>query len=519
MNTIHQLFQDSARRYADRVFVHHAGRDWTYREVGKRSTSLARWLTRHGLRKGDRVGLLVPNSIEYVISYFGALQADGVVVALNTDTTPRALSNSVVNCEPTAVITAPQCEEHLNAVADQLPALRMVIRLGQDEASGPSIARDVVAFDETLTHPPIDFSSDSADPTDVAQIIYTSGTSGQAKGVVLSHGNLTANYRSIVKYLELTAEDSVLVVLPFCYSYGNSLLLTHVAVGGRLVLAPPYVSWNKTLDVMEQEKVTGFAGVPSTYAALLHRSDFRERSFPELRYVTCAGGALPASKAELLHEAVPHAKVFHMYGQTEASARLSTLMPQDMERKLGSIGKGIPGVKLQVLDEAGRPVAPGEVGEIVAKGDNVMLGYWNDPKASRRVLRPDGLHTGDMARVDEDGFIYIVGRSTEMIKSGAYRIHPEEIEEVILEMEGVIETAVVGRPDEMLGEVAVAHIVTAEADKHPTERDVIEWCRLVLPRHKQIRHALFTDQLPRTSSGKIDRAALRNSVDKTVDAA
>ncbi len=512
MNTLGELLERSVRQYPDRVLVHHKDRDWTYQEVWSRALSVAGWLRAHGLQPGERIGMLAPNSAEYVTCYFGILLAGGVVVALNPDTTPRELTHTLAHCRPAGVIVAPNCEKHLAGAAAELECVRLVIRLADQEGSPLPIGQCTVTLAEVAQHHPFDWVVDRADDSQIAQIIYTSGTTGKPKGVTLSHRNLLANTASIVEYLDLTAADSVFVVLPFFYSYGNSLLLTHVAVGGRLILARDFVFWNVALDLMEKQGATGFSGVPSIYAMLLHKSDFRKRAFADLRYLTCAGGALAPATVRRVRECVPHAQIFLMYGQTEAAARLSTLLPEEIDRKLGSIGRGIPAVSLAVLDKSGRPAAVGEVGEIVAQGPNVMLGYWNDPEATREVLRPEGLWTGDLARVDEEGYIYIEGRRSDLIKSGAYRIHPQEIEDVILELEGVADAVVVGCPDAMLGEVPVAFVVPAAERNGLTEDAILQHCRKSLPRYKQLRRAEFREFLPRTNSGKIKRHELRGEL-------
>jgi len=287
-----------------------------------------------------------------------------------------------------------------------------------------------------------------------------------------------------------------------------------VAVGGRLIIASDFVFLNRALDLMEAQRATGFSGVPSSYAMLLHKSNFMQRKLPDLRYLTCAGGGLAPAVIRRLKESLPHIRIFPMYGQTEAAARLSTLMPEEVDVKLGSIGKGIPGVKLAVLDEHGQPVAPGKVGEIVAQGDNVMVGYWNDPQGTESVLRPEGLRTRDLATVDEDGYLYIVGRTSDIIKYGAYRINPQEIEEVILELDGVAEVAVAGIADEVFSEIPVAFIVPSSNGLSLSEDDVQQHCLANLPRHKLVRSVRFVESLPKTSSGKIRRQELRNlSVD------
>ena len=276
-----------------------------------------------------------------------------------------------------------------------------------------------------------------------------------------------------------------------------------------MVLASDFVFLNRALDLMQQQRVTGFSGVPSTFAMLLHKSDFRRREFKDLRYMTCAGGGLAPASVKRIQDIVPEVSLFLMYGQTEATARLSTLLPDEIDAKLGSIGRGIPDVELEVQDESDQLVPVGEVGEIVARGENVMVGYWNDPVQTREVLGPKGLRTGDLARVDDDGYIFIVGRRKDIIKSGAYRINPQEIEEVILKLDGIVEVAVAGMPHEIWGESPVAFVVPSPNCQPPSAKDIIEHCRQLLPRYKLIHDVEFVSLLPKTSSGKIRRGELK----------
>lgn len=507
MTNLYDEFCRHATTRPNAVAVHDRGRDYTYEELWERSERLAGWLQNAGLREGDRLALLLPNCVEYVISYLAAFRSGVIVVALNPQTTPHELATLLAHAEPAILVAHTTTAETLSKALFERPPVSLSHVLGVGEHPGTS-------WD--VSFPVIPFSEASAPHSkvvhaDVAQIIYTSGTTGRPKGVVLSHRNLLANCRSIVSYLGLTSRDSALVVLPFFYSYGNSLLFTHLAVGAKLVLTRDFVFWNAILDGLEHHAVTGFSGVPSTFALLLSKSNIRQRRFPSLRYLTCAGGALPATYVAELRRAVPHAQLFLMYGQTEATARLSTLLPEDLDRKPGSIGRGIPGVTLQVLNEQGQPAPPGEIGEIVASGENVMLGYWRDDVATLRVLRADGLHTGDLGYRDEEGFIYLVGRVDDQIKCGAYRINPQEIEDVLVELPGVLEAAVVGVKDEIWGEIPVAFLATADQTPQMLEQ-AREHCRLRLPRYKQPHLYQAVDKLPRTASGKIQRAALRSHV-------
>lgn len=507
MTNLYNEFSFRAKGCPNAVAVHDRGRDYSYGELLERSERLAGWLHQQGVREGDRLALLLPNCIEYVISYLAAFRSGLIVVALNPQTTPRELATLLAHAEPALLVAHSTTAATLSTALGERPpaSLKCVLSVGESPGTSWNVTPPVIPFPEAAA-PRCEIAH-----ADVAQIIYTSGTTGRPKGVVLSHRNLLANCRSIVKYLSLTSRDSTLVVLPFFYSYGNSLLFTHLAVGGRLVLTRDFVFWNAVLDSLEHHAVTGFSGVPSTFALLLSKSNIRQRRLLSLRYLTCAGGALPATYVAELRRTVPHAQLFLMYGQTEATARLSTLLPEDLDRKPGSIGRGIPGVTLRVLNEQGQPAPPGEIGEIVASGENIMVGYWRDDVATRRVLREDGLHTGDLGYRDEEGFIYLVGRMDDQIKCGAYRINPQEIEDVLAELPGVVEAAVVGLKDEIWGEIPVAFLATTDPT-HQMLEQAREHCRRRLPRYKQPHLYQAVDRLPRTASGKIQRAALRSFV-------
>lgn len=506
--TLVELAGATRASHAERIFLHHQSRDWTYDDVFARAEAAAAWMRAEGLAPGDRVGLLLPNGLEYVVAYLAAILTGGVVVPLNPDSTARELAGTLAHAAPKIVIATTKSWSAIAPIDSLLTELRGAVYVG---SSAPvRLARSVplVSFDEAMTYPAIDFEPHRPTAEAVAQLIYTSGTSGQPKGVALTHTNLIANTASIIAGLALSSSDSVFVILPFYYSYGNSLLLTHLAVGGRLILASDFVFWNRTLDLMASQAATGFAGVPSSYAMLLERSDFGRREFPCLRYLTCAGGALPTVRVNELLACFPRAKLHLMYGQTEAAARLSMLSPDELPARIGSIGRGLDGVTLVVVDADGYEVPPGQVGEIVARGENVMAGYWNDPVATGLAIRNGWLFTGDLAKRDDDGFLYIEGRQSDLLKCGAYRIHPQEIESVIAEHPSVAEVAVTGEADPILGETPAAYVVIkpgrdADADailQHTAEQ---------LPRHKQPKRVYFLDALPKTSTGKVRRIALR----------
>ena len=492
------FLRESAARYPEAEAIVHHDRRVRYSELWAGVTAFAGFLRAQGLRSGNRVAILLDNSPEYVIAYYGTLLAGGVVVALNTAAKAVDLSNWLAHCDASWLVLDSRHTE-ANAIKDWCHGRVAVVAVnGVIDAAHPW--QDVLATPGMLGH-------DSASKDELAAIIYTSGTTGRPKGVMLTHGNLATNVTSILSYLELANSDRILNILPFYYSYGNSVLHTHLAVGGCVVMEDSLAYPHKVMQRLSAEHATGFSGVPSTFALLLSRVKLEDYDLSSLRYLTQAGGPMPPANIERLRKALPQVRIFIMYGQTEATARLSYLPPERLLEKLGSIGIAIPGVTLDIRNEHGEPVTDGEPGEIWARGGNIMPGYWNDPEATQAVLHEGWLRTGDMAYRDADGYLFIQGRKTDMIKSGAHRIHPKEIEEAIAELDGVGEVAVVGVPDEILGQVIKAYILPKPgATLEPLQ--VKAHCHKRLASYKIPKSVEFVSELPKTYSGKVKKFLL-----------
>lgn len=504
---LHELFAEGARSGPDRVALVHGGERFTHAELHAGAARVANLLVAAGVTPGDRVGMVIPNSAAYVHAYLGTLLAGGVAVPLHADNDADTIRGMLGDAGARVAIGHPRTAARLADAATRSGGERAGGKLDHatpDGANAPFRVLDAADADALSATPPrVELT-----PDDRAVIVYTSGSTGKPRGAVLRHRNLVANTRSIVEYLGLGADDRVSVVLPFSYVYGMSLLNTHLAVGGSMVIHDSLLFTGAVLDAMQKEEVTGFAGVPSTFAILLNRSDLAERAWPRLRYVTQAGGAMPAPHVARLVEALPSTEVVVMYGATEASARLSYVPPARLREKLGSIGIGIPGVTLRIRRPDGTDADVDEVGEVAARGENVMEGYWQDPDATAEVLVDGELLTGDLGRRDADGFFWLVGRSREMIKAGGHRISPKEIEEHLLHHEGVHEAAVVGVPDEYAGELIVAH-VTARPGVTLMADEVVAFAKAVLPPHKVPARVEVHRDLPRNANGKLDRKALR----------
>ena len=324
---------------------------------------------------------------------------------------------------------------------------------------------------------------------------------------MLDHGNLAANTDSIVAYLGLSDADSIVNVLPFYYSFGNSVLHTHIAAGATLTIQKTFVYPHQVVDALAREKATGFAGVPSTFALLTGRVDLSRYDLSNLRYFAQAGGPMSPAMTNRVRSLLPDVSVYVMYGLTEASARVSYLPPERLLDKLGSIGVPIPGVEMQVRGKDGEILPAGTNGEIWVRGRNVMVGYWKDPDMTNHVLSDGWLRTGDIGRCDEDGFFFVEGRRSDIIKVGAHRISPLEVESVVEELEGVGEVAVAGVDDEFLGQVIKAYVVR-NSGSSLSENDIKAHCRNRLATYKIPKYVEFIDALPKTSSGKVQRTLL-----------
>jgi len=341
--------------------------------------------------------------------------------------------------------------------------------------------------------------------------MFTSGSTGIPKGVMVTHQNIASNTSDIVEYMGLTPADRAMVVLPFHYCFGLSLLHSVLAAGGSLVLNNQFMYPESVLADMLAKGCTGLAGVPSTYQILLRKSRFKQMEFPALRWFQQAGGKLHNPFIKEIQDAFPEVNYYLMYGQTEATARLSYLPPDRLQEKLGSIGQGLPSTRLVVLKPDGTPVCPGsdEVGEIVAYGPNVTLGYWNDPAETAKYFRDGGLYTGDLARVDADGFIFIVEREREMIKSGGNRVSAKEVEDVIAELPEVVEVAVIGVAHELLGEAIQAFVVVT-AGAAVNAHGIMTHCQRCLPVYKCPVSVTFLPALPHNSAGKVMKGQLKS---------
>lgn len=475
---------------------------YTYGELQSSAAAVAHYLVREGGCKGDRVLLASENSFFWISAYLGTLLAGMVSV-------------------PVAPNTAPNDMEHITRLTEPRFAFLQskVARANAERLGGAAVVSDAPRAATEAATSFDDIRQQALDPRtqapavssgNLAAIIFTSGSTGKPRGVQVSHGNIIANTESIVQCLKLGQSDRVMAVLPLYYCFGASLLHTHLRVGGSVVLDQRFMYPDTVLKRMVETECTGFAGVPSHYQILLRHSSLSRMSFPALRYVQQAGGHLAPVFVRELQAALPRTQIFLMYGQTEATARLSCLPPEMVSAKPGSIGRAIPGVRLRVVTPDGRDAHPNETGEIIAEGDNISLGYWRDPAETATTFCDGKLRTGDLATTDEDGFLYLVDRAKDFVKCGGERVSCQSIEEKVLEFTALLEAAVIGVPDEVLGEAIKLFVVPRESGGSDLEDRLREFCKEHLPPRLNPKFIVVLNSLPKNSAGKVLKTALRN---------
>lgn len=494
-NSLLMCIASTAQAYPDNIAITDGDVSVTYAALWKRALAFASFLRRRGLQPGDRVALILENSWEYAVAFYGILRARGIAVPLNAAAKARDHGAWIRHAEARWVVGREGNAEWTTLLREMPSGIQTLSCSGAGSAF--ELACQTAA--DRLTDP-----IESSTP---ACIVYTSGTTGTPKGVLLSHGNLTSNTSAIIQYLRLTPADSIVTILPFYYAYGSSVLHSHLCVGGRLILERGLAFPHLIMQRIADERATGFSGVPSTFALLMARVNLSAYALDALRYVTQAGGPMAPALASRLAAALPDKQIFLMYGQTEATSRITYLPPERLSTKPGSVGIPVSGVEVQCRTESGEVCAPGENGHVWVRGPNVMLGYWRNPEITAASLVDGWLSTGDIGHLDEEGYLFLSGRRSDIIKVGAHRVHPKDVEEVISELPGVMEAVVTGSEDEILGEVIHAYVIPAEGEELSAQQ-VKRHCLARLASYKVPKEVHFVSSLPRTASGKVKRSAL-----------
>src|SRR3954466_8254734 len=480
------LLTDTAAEHGDDAALKLDDATVTYAMLDEGSARVAALLRDKGLEPGDRVGIMLPNVPYFAVAYYGVLRAGGVVVPMNVLLKGREVKFYLEDPGAKLVFAWHDFAEAAEKGAGEAGAEVILVKPGE--------------FEQLLGEAEPDRDVVDRDGSDTAVILYTSGTTGQPKGAELTHDNMLKNAQASRDLFDTSDDDIVLGALPLFHSFGQTCCMNACAVAGATLTFIPRFDPAKALEIIERDKVTMFSGVPTMYNAMLHDSSRDERDTSTLRTCTSGGSAMPG---ELLRgfEKAFDCMVLEGYGLSETSPVASFNHP-DKERKVGSIGTPIEDVEMKVVDDDGNEVEQGEVGEIVIKGPNVMKGYWNREDATEEVMDDGWFHTGDMAKVDEDGYFFIVDRKKELIIRGGYNVYPREIEEVLYEHEGVLEAAVVGVPDESMGEEVGAAVVLKEGQDVSAD-ELKAYVKGEVAGYKYPRKIWFVDELPKGPTGKI----------------
>ncbi|MBU1424395.1 MAG: acyl--CoA ligase [Gammaproteobacteria bacterium] len=510
---LHDYLIQTAARLPDKIALVSMKQRISYGEIEARSNALAHSLVAGGVARGDRVVVFADNTLETAISFWAVLKANAVVCIVNPLTKSEKLAYLLHDCRPAALIS----DVHLHSVfaepARECPHLRCVIVSGDIDdaklASLPSARRwdDALAAGNRAAPP----ARECID-IDLAAIIYTSGSTGDPKGVMITHRNMLTACASIVSYLEVQEDEVILGVLSLAYSYGLYQMIMAFRMGARLILERSFAFPAQILKQMVDEGVTAFPGVPTIFSVLAEFKSLKDYDLSRIRCVTNAAAALPLKHIQMLREVFPTARIYSMYGLTECN-RCSYLPPKDIDRKTLSIGIAIPNTEMWIADEEGNKVPPGTVGQLVIRGANVMKGYWEKPEATAKALRPGPLpgelvlYTGDYCKMDEEGYLYFVSRMDDIIKSRGEKVAPKEVEHTLMNIPGVKEAAVIGVPDDMLGQ-AVKAFVVFEQGFTMTEKQLQKECQARLESVMVPKYIVAVDSLPRTDTGKIKKTGL-----------
>lgn len=512
---VQEFLELSAERFPEKIALVCCEQRYTYKELDRKANAIARALRDLGIRRGDRVCISLHNTYEAVVSIFGVLKAGAVFVPLHPTTKEGKLHYILQDCQAKILF------------ADPLADIANIVSAGNSSASAPikfvicgpgAMAKvkqldNCIAFESLISgHGDAPLERSNID-LDLACLIYTSGSTGEPKGVMSDHSNVVFAAASIISLIGNTESDVILSTLPLSFDYGLYQLLMAFCFGGTLVLERSFAYPAATLKKAESEGVTGLPGVPTIFAMLL-KMDLSSFDLSRIRYLTNTAAALPPSHIRALGKAFPNTTIFSMYGLTETKRTLY-LPPEDLEKKTDSVGIAIPGTETWLEDEKGNHLPYGSQGELVIRGRHVMRGYWNSPDITAKRFRPGPLpnericYSGDLFRTDEDGYFYFVARQDDIIKSRGEKVAPKEVENAIYALPGIVEAAVIGVHDEILGEAVKAFVVTE--GKSISEKEILAHCRTQLEEHMIPTSIEFRDALPKSKNGKIVKKLLIQS--------
>ena len=516
MTLVHTV-QQQANNTPTKVAYHFQGQDVTYEALEQSIGRFAQGLKDNGIQQGDNVALLLGNTPHFIISLYAIMRIGAIAVPINPTYTKDEISYILQNAEVKGIVALDLLLPLVEVAAHAFPAIQAFIicettaDIGEKVAALQGVAKEKTKlFQHVVAQASGTAQIAAIDEQDTAVILYTSGTTGQPKGAMLTHNNLYCNARDIGVYLNMDEHDRVIATLPVFHVFALTVVVNAPLMKGATVLLAPRFSPAEIYALAKAQQATIFAGVPTMFNFLLQYSEGDANDFEHLRLAISGGASLPVA---LLHAFEQHfnVRISEGYGLSEASP-VTCFNPLDRERKPGSIGTSIPNVENKVVDEHGNEVPTGEVGELVVRGPNVMKGYYKMPEETAVAIRDGWLYTGDLAQRDEEGYFFIVDRKKDLIIVGGFNVYPREVEEVLYTHPNVVEAAVVGFPDATFGEAVHAFIVLKEPTTSVEEMQA--FCREHLVKYKVPTTIEFIDELPKNSTGKILRRSFKERVGK-----
>ncbi|MGB3402977.1 MAG: class I adenylate-forming enzyme family protein [Microcoleaceae cyanobacterium] len=516
---LHHFLTKTAEKLPDKeALIYQKNTRLTYAQIETYSNCLANALKASGLNPLDRVGIYLENSVESVISIFGVLKAGGIFSVINPQTKVRRLKYILNDCQVKVLVSKKSLLFNCLDNLEDLPNLDSLIFV---EESQDSLTHSLMShknqfdFWELIKAFPNKYFESGCGNNDLCNINYTSGSTGNPKGVMLTHQNMISAAESIIEYLENTVDDVILNVLPLSFDYGLYNVLMPIIFGGKVVLEKSFISPHQMIGLVKKEQVNALPLVPTIVSLMLKFGNLKKYDLSQVKYITSTGQALPNHHLIQLQELFPKTKIYSMYGLTECK-RVSYLPADELLTKPNSVGKAMPNVEVYLVDETGKKInQPGKIGELVIKGQNVMQGYWNLPQETAKVLRQDEqgekvLYSGDYFQLDEDNYLYFVSRKDDMIKTSGERVSPKEIENILYQLEGIYEVAVYGVDDEILGQ-AIKIVIALKDNSSLTKERIAEYCSHNLEKHMLPKYIEIKHTLPKSNNGKIDKKLLKAS--------
>lgn len=515
---VNQFLSKSVDNYPEKVALICPEGRYLYQDLGGKVHNFSNLLLNLNINKSDRVLIFLENSLESVVSIFGILEAGGVFVVINPQMKSKKMEYIINDCGTKILITDRNHLEQIREVLGNCSSLVYILLTDAEDEEILSIndrKMMVVPFSKKPSESRNQTPSIIDD--DLASIIYTSGSTGFPKGVTLTHGNMSSAANSIITYLENTPDDIIFNILPLSFDYGLYQVLMAFKFGGTVILEKSFVFPHHVLQRIKEEKATGFPIVPAIANILLRLKDLKKYELSSLRYITNTAQKLPKKTIFSLMDSFPHVRIYSMYGLTECK-RVSYLSPEKLKLKPESVGKAMPNTEAFLVDENGIKITkPGVVGELVVQGPNVMVGYWNKPEETDEAIKPGAnlgerwLYSGDLFTMDKDGDLYFFGRKDDMIKTAGEKVSPKEIENVLYDIDDVVEAAVIGVPDDILGQVIKA-VVALRKDSELKEKSIIMHCSKYLENFMVPKYVEIRQELPKTSTGKISKKELMDTV-------